>query len=81
MIITITENGADCIATVRDGDTKLSLWARHDHADWAYLGTLSGDGRSLITQIKSEDIGPLADQLEDLDDAFYAYADSLEVPS
>lgn len=77
MNVQITEHGYECIALVRDDDGALSLWARHDHGDWAYLGTMRADGRSLDASIVSADIAPLARQMAALDDAFEAYSATL----
>lgn len=79
MNVQIVEDAHDCIALVRPDDGPLTVWARHDPGDWAYLGAVADDSRSLSTAVAPSDIVPLALQMEALDDAFEVYVAGISV--
>jgi hypothetical protein len=73
-VITIVENGEDCLALHRDEERVVTLWAREDSYQWFLLGRLDHPNivpPALTTD--SREFTYLAGVTERLEEAFEAY--------
>jgi hypothetical protein len=76
-VITVVENGEDCLALHRDEERVVTLWAREDPYQWFLLGRLEHPNIVPVVPSTSGNFTYLAAVSDSIEEAFEAYVETL----